>query len=293
MSAPWDPGCGVRWLRLAALVSLWAFFFALVILVHVWTSALRLPNRWKIISRLSRSFTFLVRTILNIKVTVVGEERCLESSGNVIICNHVSYIDGIVLGSMFPIVFVSKREIKRWPIIGPWNTLCGTIFINRQRKNLVASLVREMRQKLNQEANVLLFPEGTSTNGERILPFQTAPLAAPLRNRSIIVPVTLAYKRIDDEPVTAANRDLLYWYGDMEFVPHFWKLLSLRSIELIVTIQPKIECFRYKDNCTGRKKLAIDCYNRVLGRFTEDDLMQDEEDENTEEDSAASRLLSS
>ena len=283
----------MRWLRLAAFLSLWACFFGLVALAHLWISVLRLPHRWKIISRLSRSFTFLVRTILNIKVTVVGEERCMESGGCVIICNHVSYVDGIVLGSMFPIVFVSKREVKHWPIIGPWKTLCGTIFINRQRKDLVASLVREMRQKLNQETNVLLFPEGTSTNGERILPFQTAPLAAPLRNRSIIVPVTLAYKRIDDEPVTAANRDLLYWYGDMEFVPHFWKLLSLRSIELIVTIQPKIECFRYKDNCTGRKKLAIDCYNRVLGRFTEDDLMQDEEDENTEEDSAASRLLSS
>ena len=269
MSVPWHPGYAVRWLKLAALLSLWALFFALVVLVHVWTSVLRLPNRWKTVSRLSRTFTFLVHAILNIKVTVVGEEQCTESGGYVIICNHVSYVDGIVLGSMFPIVFVSKREVKRWPIIGPWNMLCGTIFINRQRKNLVASLVKEMRGKLKQEANILLFPEGTSTNG----PFQTAPLAAPLRNRSIIVPVTLAYKSIDNEPVTAANRDLLYWYGDMEFVPHFWKLLSLRSIELIVSIQPKIECFRYKDNCTGRKKLAIDCYNRVLGRFTEDDLM--------------------
>jgi lyso-ornithine lipid O-acyltransferase len=283
----------VRWLRLAAFLSLWACFFGLVALAHLWISVLRLPHRWKIISRLSRSFTFLVRTILNIKVTVVGEERCMESGGCVMICNHVSYVDGIVLGSMFPIVFVSKREVKHWPIIGPWKTLCGTIFINRQRKDLVASLVREMRQKLNQETNVLLFPEGTSTNGERILPFQTAPLAAPLRNRSIIVPVTLAYKSIDDEPVTVANRDLLYWYGDMEFVPHFWKLLSLRSIEVIVTIQPKIECSQYKDNSAGRKKLAADCYNRVLGKLTEDDLMRDEEDEITAGDSTTSRLLSS
>lgn len=274
----------MRWLKLAALLSLWALFFVLVALVHVWTTVLRLPNRWKFISRLSRSFTFLIRAILNIKVTVVGEERCTESSGYVIICNHVSYVDGIVLGSMFPIVFVSKREVKRWPIIGAWKTLCGTIFINRQRKNLVGSLVTEMRRKLKQEANILLFPEGTSTNGERLLPFQTAPLAAPLRNRSIIVPVTLTYKSIDDEPVTVANRDLVYWYGDMEFGPHLWRLLSLRSIELIVTIQPKIECFRYQDNCTGRKKLAIDCYNRVLGRFTEEDLMQDEEHKNTRGD---------
>jgi lyso-ornithine lipid O-acyltransferase len=283
----------VRWLRLAALLSLWAFFFGLVALAHVWISVLGLPNRWKIISRLSRSFTFLVRAILNIKVTVVGEDGQLESGGLVIICNHVSYVDGIVLGSMFPIVFVSKREVKHWPIIGPWKTLCGTIFINRQRKDLVAALVKEMSQKLKQEANIFLFPEGTSTNGERILPFQTAPLAAPLRNRSIIVPVTLAYKSIDDEPVTVANRDLLYWYGDMEFVPHFWKLLSLRSIEVIVTIQPKIECSQYKDNSAGRKKLAADCYNRVLGKLTEDDLMRDEEDEITAGDSTTSRLLSS
>ena len=283
----------MRWLRLAALLSLWAFFFGLVALAHVWISVLGLPNRWKIISRLSRSFTFLVRAILNIKVTVVGEDGQLESGGLVIICNHVSYVDGIVLGSMFPIVFVSKREVKHWPIIGPWKTLCGTIFINRQRKDLVASLVKEMSQKLKQEANIFLFPEGTSTNGERILPFQTAPLAAPLRNRSIIVPVTLAYKSIDDEPVTVANRDLLYWYGDMEFVPHFWKLLSLRSIEVIVTIQPKIECSQYKDNSAGRKKLAADCYNRVLGKLTEDDLMRDEEDEIIAGDSTTSRLLSS
>jgi lyso-ornithine lipid O-acyltransferase len=283
----------MRWVRLAAFLSLWAFFFALVALVHVWVSALRLPNRWKIISRLSRSFTFLVRTILNIKVTVVGEEGQLENGGYVMICNHVSYVDGIVLGSMFPIVFVSKREVKHWPIIGPWKTLCGTIFINRQRKDLVASLVKEMRRKLRQETNILLFPEGTSTNGERILPFQTAPLAAPLRNRSIIVPISLAYKSIEDEPVTVANRDLLYWYGDMEFVPHFWKLLSLRSIEVIVTIQPKIECFRYKDNSAGRKKLAADCYDRVLGRFNEDNLVRDEEDGITGEESSTSRSLSS
>jgi lyso-ornithine lipid O-acyltransferase len=283
----------MRWVRLAAFLSLWAFFFALVALVHVWVSALRLPNRWKIISRLSRSFTFLVRTILNIKVTVVGEEGQLENGGYVMICNHVSYVDGIILGSMFPIVFVSKREVKHWPIIGPWKTLCGTIFINRQRKDLVASLVKEMRRKLRQETNILLFPEGTSTNGERILPFQTAPLAAPLRNRSIIVPISLAYKSIEDEPVTVANRDLLYWYGDMEFVPHFWKLLSLRSIEVIVTIQPKIECFRYKDNSAGRKKLAADCYDRVLGRLIEDDVTRDEEDGITGEESSTSRSLSS
>lgn len=259
----------MRLLKLTAFLSLWVFFFALVGLVHLWISILGLPNRWKIVSRLNRAYTLLMRTILNIKVTVDGDEGHLERGGYVIIANHMSYVDGIVLGSIFPIVFVSKKEVRSWPVVGLWNILCGTIFIDRQHKQEVGVMVDRMAAKLKQEANILLFPEGTSTNGERLLPFQTVPLAAPLRSRSIIVPTTLAYKSIDDRPVSAANRDLVYWYGDMDFVSHFWKLLALRSVEALVTIQPQIECFRYPDSSAGRKKLAEACYNRVLGRMTE------------------------
>jgi 1-acyl-sn-glycerol-3-phosphate acyltransferase len=269
----------MRFVKLTAFLSLWVFFFGLVAMVHIWITVLGLPNRWKIVSRLTRSFTLLLRLILNIKVTVAGDEGQLERGGYVIISNHVSYVDGIVLGSIFPIVFVSKKEVKSWPIVGQWNTLCGTIFINRQRKEEVSSLVEEMTRKLKQEANLLLFPEGTSTDGERMLPFQTVPLAAPLRSRSIIVPVTVTYKSIDEKPVTAANRDLVYWYGDMDFISHFWKLLARRSIEVMVAIQPKIECFRYEDNSAGRKKLAEECYNQVLGRITEGDTVQEEDEE--------------
>jgi len=268
----------MRWAKLAAIVSLWTVFFGFVALVHLWISVLRLPNRWEIISRLTRSLTFLLRSILNIKVTVIGDVGELERGGHVIISNHLGYVDGFVLGSIFSVVFVSKREVKKWPVIGQWTTLCGTIFINRQRKDQVPSVVEEISRKLREEANILLFPEGSATNGEQMLPFQTAPLAAPLRNRSIIVPVTLTYKSVDDKPVSEANRDLIYCYGDMDFVPHFWKLLSLRSVEVIVTVQPKIECFRYEDNSAGRKKLAIDCYNRVLGRPVETDLSRGEDD---------------
>jgi 1-acyl-sn-glycerol-3-phosphate acyltransferase len=278
----------MRLLKLTAFLSLWALFFGLVALVHLWISILGLPNRWKVISRLNRNFTLLLRLILNIKVTVAGDEGQLERGGYVIIANHVSYVDGIVLGSIFPILFVSKREVKSWPIVGQWNTLCGTIYINRQQKEMVGVLVEEMTRKLKQEANLLLFPEGTSTSGEKMLSFQTVPLAAPLRNRSIIVPVTLTYKSIDEQPVTVANRDFVYWYGDMEFVSHFWNLLALRSVEILVTIQPKIECFRYAENSAGRKKLAEDCYNRVLGRVAETDSIPEEESERTDESDSTS-----
>ena len=83
---------------------------------------LGLPNRWGNISRLTHSFTFLLRTILNIKVTVVGDAGHFETGDHLIISNHVSYVDGFVLGSLFPVVFITDREIKKLPVIGQWIT---------------------------------------------------------------------------------------------------------------------------------------------------------------------------
>lgn len=89
-----------------------------MVLVHLWIRLLGLPNRWAIISRLTCSLTFLLRAILNIKVTVVGDTGQQETGDHVIISNHLGYLDGFVLGSIFPVAFVSKREVKKWPMIG-------------------------------------------------------------------------------------------------------------------------------------------------------------------------------
>ena len=266
----------MRSLKLAAIVSLWAVFVCFILLVHLWISVLRLRDRWAIISRLTCGLTYLLRRVLNINVTVAGDAGSFEGGGKVIISNHLSDVDGIVLASIFPVVFVSKREVRKWPLVGWWSILCGTIFVDRQRKKLVGLLVTETSRKLREGTHILLFPEGHATNGERTLPFQTVPLAAPLRNRSTIVPVTLVYRSIDDQAVSKTNRDLVYCYDEMAFAPHFWQLLGLRSIEATVTVQPKIECSRYEDNSAGRKRLAADCYDRVSGRFVNPDLSQEE-----------------
>jgi 1-acyl-sn-glycerol-3-phosphate acyltransferase len=268
----------MRWIKLITILSLWFFFFVVVALLHLSISILRLPNRWKIISRWVMRFTRSMRTVINIKITVHGDAGQLERGGYVIISKHFGYLDGIIFGSLFPVIFVSKREVKSWPVVGQWTTLCGTVFINRQKKGLIPLAVKDISRRLKQQANILLFPEGAATNGERMLPFQTAPLAAPLRSRAIIVPLTLDYQRIDGQPVSADNRDLIYCYGRMAFGPHFLKLLTLRQIEVAVTVQPEIDCSLYEDNSAGRKRLAEDCYNRVLGRVHTRDHAQDGEE---------------
>jgi lyso-ornithine lipid O-acyltransferase len=268
----------MRWIKLIAILSLGLFFFGVLAIVHLWISVLRLPNRWKIVSRWIRGFTWLMRRILKIKITVEGDAGQLERGGCVIISNHFGYLDGIILGSLFPVIFVSKTEVKSWPLVGQWTTLCGTVFINRQKKGLIPLAVNEMSRKLKQQANILLFPEGAATNGERMLPFQTAPLAAPLRSRAIIVPITLAYQSVNEQPLSAANRNLVYCYDDMPDAPHFWKLLALRQVEVRVTIQPRVDCSRYEDNLAGRKRLAEDCYNRILRRVSKKDYAQEDEE---------------
>ncbi|MGH7772659.1 MAG: lysophospholipid acyltransferase family protein [Candidatus Binatia bacterium] len=218
---------------------------------------------------MTRTFARLLCKILNIQIAVEGEQDRLESGGNFIVSNHLGYVDGMVLGSLFPVIYVAKKEVRGWPLIGQWTALCGTVFVDRQRKDRIPLLVEEIAKKLRQNANVLIFPEGTSTNGESLLPFQSAPFAAALRARAPVAPVTLTYRGVDHRPLSSANRDLVYWYGDMEFVSHFWNLLALQSIEVSVKIRPEIETSLYRNSSLGRKQLSQACHDSVSGRMEE------------------------
>ncbi len=224
---------------------------------------MRLPRRWTIISGLTKNFASLLRSLLNISISLEGDRDWLGSGGQLIVSNHLGYVDGIVLGSIFPVIYVSKREVRQWRLIGQWSVLIGTIFIDRQRREKVPQLVEEIAGKLREGANVLLFPEGTSTNGERLLPFQSAPFAAALMARAIVVPVTLTYRRINHQPLSETNRDRVYWYGGMDFVSHLWNLLGVRGIEVSVKINPRIETRHFQNNSQGRKQLSQACHGLI------------------------------
>ena len=256
----------MRFVKLTRLLLVWPIFFTLAALIHLEVSLLRLPDRWKRVSRLTRAFASFLASLLNLKVSLEGERVDLQSGAHVIVSNHLGYLDGIVLGSLFPVTYVSKKEVRHWPLIGQWTALCGTIYVDRKRKDKTPLLVEAIAKRLGEKVNVLIFPEGTSTNGERLLPFQSAHFAAPLRARAMVVPVTLIYKTIDGGPLSHANRDRIYWYGDMDFISHFWKLLALRKVEVSVTIHSPIETWHYRNHSQGRKQLSQDCYDSVSGR---------------------------
>jgi 1-acyl-sn-glycerol-3-phosphate acyltransferase len=255
----------MRSVKVIVLAVIWLVFAASVILAHGAALALGPAWRWKTISRLMRSFNRVIARLLNLKVEVEGSLDAPAETGCLIVSNHVGYIDGIVLAGLFPIIFVTKSEVRRWPLIGQWTALVGTIYVERNRKNKIPLFVEETAGKLKLGVNVLIFPEGTSTDGEKILPFQSAHFAGPLKAGAPILPVTIRYRTVDGEPISGRNRDRVYWYGDMEFTPHFWGLLGLRSLEVSVKIHPKLEAASYRNNSASRKQVSQACHAIITG----------------------------
>ena len=223
------------------------------------------PFRKRLISKWIRIFDLCLIRLINIKVKVSAPEGAAASNGHgaFLVSNHLGYVDGLVLGSVFPLIYVSKSELRRWPVIGLMTELSGTLYIDRNRKNHIASYIELMAEVLKEGANILFFPEGTSSNGEGLQPFKSAFFEAPLAAGAPIVPISLIYRAVDRNPVTKENRDLVYWYGDMTFADHFFKLLLRDSVEVEVKIHPPVPLGEQQDRSLLRKRASESARNSI------------------------------
>ena len=232
----------VIYILLALLINVIFFFFR--------------TFRLRLLSGLTKALCGYLRFILNLKVLIEGDTAGLREKGNFIISNHVGYLDGIILGSLFPLVYVSKSDVKKWPLFGWMSMAGGTIFVDRKRKEKSQDYIQEASRMLKRKINVLVFPEGTSTNAERLRPFQSVHFQAPLEAKSPIQPVSITYLYIDGKDVGLDNRDKVCWYGQVKFNEHIAGVLKLKKIVAKVVIHPKIgpEALSRYDN--SRKNLS-------------------------------------
>jgi lyso-ornithine lipid O-acyltransferase len=260
----------MRIVKVITLFSVWAVLFGAGALVRLWLVVWQPRDKWRVVAHMTQRFAVILRAIVGIKITVQGDLDILDIEGAVVTGNHLGYLDGFVLGGLFPVIFVTKGEVRRWPVVGLWTALCGSVYIDRQRKGKISRAVEDIVERLNHKANILIFPEGTSTNGEHLMPFQTAPFAAPLRAHAPVVPLTINYRRIDGAPVSPANRDKVYWYGDMDFMPHFWGLMALRRIEVAIQLHTPIETAQYKNNSVSRRQLCQACHNAIASGLAQE-----------------------
>ena len=179
------------------------------------------------------------------------------------VANHVSYLDIIVLSSILDASFIAKSEIADWPILGLLARLQRTIFIER-RSPRAANQRDAISERLSAGDNLILFPEGTSNDGQRVLPFKSALFSVAERRGDgeplTIQPVSLAYTRLDGIPLNRVLRPHYAWFGDMTLMPHLFEVLGIGRVTVEVTFHDPVA----GDGFETRKSLADFCHRVVV-----------------------------
>ncbi|WP_448585647.1 lysophospholipid acyltransferase family protein [Thermaurantiacus sp.] len=206
-----------------------------------------------------RLYHGLLARAFGIHVRLLGT----PASGAVLyVANHLSWLDIPVLGSKLPGSFVAKHEVSEMAIVKHLANLQDTIYVTREARHQAAAQASAVRARLARGDNVILFPEGTSNDGVRILPFKSslfAGLDGPLGERVRVQPVTLAYTRLNGLPLTRSRQLELAWIGDMALAPHAFDVMKLGRLEAAILCHPPVRPADFPD----RKALARHCRSAV------------------------------
>ena len=206
----------------------------------------------------NRYHRFLCR-LFGIRVRVIGTP--LRGEGTLIVANHTSYLDILIFSSILPVSFVAKAEVQTWPFFSTLARLQETVFVERGRRSQTGQARDQIRERLLAGDTLVLFPEGTSNDGNKVLPFKSALMGAVEstladetgKTRHVWVqPVSTAYVGLYGMPMGRENRPLFAWYGDMELVPHLWETVKTGPIDVVVEFHSPLSV----DTVGGRKELA-------------------------------------
>jgi 1-acyl-sn-glycerol-3-phosphate acyltransferase len=218
------------------VVRLLAVLFWTLAAIPVQLVLLVLPGRaWE---RFARFYWRGMAWIFGLRVTVIGEIAATRPV--LFVSNHSSWIDIIALGSVLPASFVAKAEVGRMPVVSSVARLGRTIFVSRTR-TAVGRERDELIERLEAGDNIILFPEGTTSDGNRVLAFSPAFLAlAESAVRPYVQPVTIVYDELDGLPVHHCDRPEIAWYGDMELGSHYARIGRRQSLHATVILDAAI-----------------------------------------------------
>jgi 1-acyl-sn-glycerol-3-phosphate acyltransferase len=213
------------------------FFAALWTLLAIPLQAvlLCLPGRGKIV--FARLYWRGICFVIGMRIRVVGDRHA--GPRTLFLSNHSSWLDIAVLGATLEAAFVSKAEVGAWPLIGTVARLGRTVFVSRARRR-TGNEAKEMRDRLAQGDSLILFPEGTSSDGTRILPFRSSFLAVA-EAAATIRPVSVVYDRLGGLPACRRDRPLFAWYGDMSIAPHVWRLCRHAGLRATILLHEPLD----------------------------------------------------
>ena len=233
-----------------------AFFFTmtpLLISLQWLLDRLRLPGWGFIASNYYRVLCALLRMRVQVSGTPTRGRPVLYVS------NHVSWVDILAIGSVMPVAFVAKREVAGWPLVGVTAKVQRTVFVDRTRRHRTGEAVAEIVKRLTEGTSVVLFAEGTSSDGNRVLAFRSALLGA-IQEASVhagagdilIQPMAIGYTGQHGIPMGRQHRPLVAWYGDLDFLPHIRTLIAHGAVDATVSYGEPIPV----DEGTDRKAMT-------------------------------------
>ncbi|NIQ02217.1 MAG: hypothetical protein GWM98_18965, partial [Nitrospinaceae bacterium] len=170
--------------------------------------------------------------ILNIDIQCEGGAREV-GRGALIVSNHVGSTDIMVMAACFPVIFVSKSEVRTWPFVGWLTRLAGTIYVDRTRRSQVSGMVRSIAERLRGGFLVSMFPEGGATSGERVERFMTSAFEAAVQAARPVIPVMIRYSDED-------NSQVAIWRDEVNFAEHFLALVCHPGLKARVCVLPEI-----------------------------------------------------
>lgn len=279
--------------RAAARLAAYGLFTLVLLPVQALALAMHTPTA----KRLPGWYHKRCLRLLGLKLRRHGEK--VQGHPVLFAANHVSYLDIAVLGAALPRAsFVAKSEVRDWPFFGLLAKLQRTVFVNRTARRQTSEQRDEMTRRLEAGDDLILFPEGTSDDGKRVLPFKSALFSVaekrPHGKPLTVQPVSLTYTKLDDQPMGRYLRPFVAWYGDMDMAPHIWEVLGLGTITAEVVFHPPVTI----DEAGSRKALAQHCQDRVArgvaellsgrtGVSDDDDPDDDDSDDSEDERRAA------
>ncbi len=211
---------------------------------------LMMPGRAKVV--FARFYWSVVCRLLGLRVRVIGGPCPAGGRPVVFVSNHSSWLDIPVLGGRIEACFLSKDEVGGWPLVGTVARLGRTVFISRQR-HATARERDALRERLAAGDNLLLFPEGTTSDGSRVMPFRSAFFAiAEGADPPLVQPVSVVYDRLGGLPAGRACRPVFAWYGSMDMASHFWRYAQHRGLRASVLFHPPLDPVRF----ASRKALS-------------------------------------
>jgi lyso-ornithine lipid O-acyltransferase len=225
----------LTWLRLRRAVAL---LFALAVnILHSWLMRLQGPFTLERRALWLKAASRRVLKALGLAVEVDGQ----PPARGLVLANHLSYLDILILSAAMPCFFVSKIEVDSWPYFGWAARTGGTIFLDRKSMRSARTVAGEIAARLDLPVPVLLFPEGTSTDGTQVQRFHSRFIDPAIKAGAPITTAAIRYAAAGD----VAERELC-WYGGAEFLPHVWKVMNLEGFSAQVRFgEPRVYADRH------------------------------------------------